>query len=134
MTFHDELTAAAFAHIREDIKKKAPTDEQIAALTDADILSVYSGRPGCACGCRGIHRYNPAYPSEGSKERGYKVEPDEMNIGHVRKVLKIIKDNASSVKRGGNNLSIETGGKLYIIYPIAAAGSYDDARAGLQSK
>lgn len=127
MTFHDELTAAAFSYIKEDAKKKATltsndiqdmTDEQIQALTDEDILSVYSGRPGCACGCRGIHRYNPAYPAEGSKNRGYKVEPDEMNIGHVRKVLKIIKDNAPDVERGSNNLAIETGGKHYIVYPL----------------
>jgi len=126
MAYHDELMNAVHTFLKEDTKKKKEltraeiegmTDDQIKALTDDDIVSVYSGKPGCACGCLGIHRYNPKYQAVGTQRRGYKVEGDEMNLTHVKKVLKIMQTNAPSVERGSNNLSIETGGKLYIVYP-----------------
>ena len=43
----------------------------ISTLTTDDVLSVYSGRPGCACGCRGNHRGNPKHEVELGKETDF---------------------------------------------------------------
>lgn len=39
-----------------------PSLDQPTDLTAADVVRVYSGKPGCACGCRGTY-YEPASPS-----------------------------------------------------------------------
>ena len=91
-------------------------------LTVDDILSCYSGLPGCCCGCRGNHRYNSKYVDEGTKKRGYQVTSDEVNDKQVKKVLKLLQqaDPANvEFSADGNNFSIEVneGTHLYIVYP-----------------
>ena len=45
------------------------------------IISVYSGRPGCCCGCLGKHSYpsSPIARQVASKKRGYPIDDDEIS-------------------------------------------------------
>lgn len=85
-----------------------------------NVLSVYSGKDGkCCCGCAGKHYYNPAYLTLGGERRGYAVEDDECSARMVKKVVKLLKENAADVEVGDNNLAVVIGKRVYIAYPIA---------------
>lgn len=43
------------------------------------VTSVYSGRPGCACGCLGTYKYTKQHQKEQGKRRGYVVEDSEVS-------------------------------------------------------
>jgi len=45
-----------------------------------NVIKVYSGKPGCGCGCRGNYRVNPAHLEFANKERGYDYGPEEVNL------------------------------------------------------
>lgn len=112
--------------------------ELIAAITVADVSSVYSGKPGCCCGCKGNHRYNSAHVASASKNRGYAVTPDEVNDRQVKKVLGVIQQNAEAVAsnfvadaahgstnnfwvelpNGGFDAKGEPTTRLFIVYPV----------------
>lgn len=62
---------------------------------EGKIVSVYSGRPGCACGCRGNHSENPAT---------------------IKKIVKKMLALQPVIERDGNNFSLETDTRLYIAY------------------
>ena len=102
------------------------TLDRIASLTTDDVQSVYSGKPGCCCGCNGKHRYNSKHVLSGSKNRGYEVTADEVNDKQVKKVLNIVKKNAllaaEEYSAGQNHFAVEvTNGmstRLYIVYPV----------------
>jgi hypothetical protein len=64
----------------------------LAALTPANVQGVYSGKPGCACGCKGNYRYHSTQVQAATKRRGYEVTPDEVNDKQVAKVLKIVQE------------------------------------------
>lgn len=62
------------------------------ALLDAiepdKVTSYYTGRPGCACGCRGTYRYPAAYAESEGQRRGYPVGSEEVTT--LRSVRSII--------------------------------------------
>lgn len=95
--------------------------QRFAALTPEGVVSVYGGKPGCACGCRGNHRYSSAHRELGSKRRGYSVDDDEVNDRQVKKVLNVLKTHYALVEAGGNNYAAEVDGRLYIVYPVQEA-------------
>lgn len=63
---------------------------ELANLTPADVLCVYSGKPGCACGCRGNYHYNSARKSEAAERRGYALNADEVSDEQVAHVLRLV--------------------------------------------
>ena len=66
-------------------------------VTREQVESVYSGRQGCACGCRGKYFYASDFRVESGKRRGYSVHPDEVSDRMIAKVLNLLKKNASDV-------------------------------------
>lgn len=48
-------------------------------IDDAQIIRVYSGRPGCGCGCRG--RYWP------NEEKAAPTANDQRQIERIKKIL-----------------------------------------------
>ena len=52
------------------------------------VLMVYSGKPGCMCGCLGNYRYPKANAELGKRQRGYEIRPEELNDAQVTRVLK----------------------------------------------
>lgn len=86
------------------------------------VMSVYSGKPDrCCCGCSGIHRFASDHRKAASQHRGYTVKLDEINDHHVKKVLNILKENASQVKvvQTDKIYSLEYNGRLYIVYLLS---------------
>lgn len=53
-----------------------------------DVLMVYTGKRGCMCGCNGKYRYPKANAELGKRQRGYEINPDELNDAQVTRVLK----------------------------------------------
>lgn len=88
----------------------------LATLTEDKILSVYSGKPGCMCGCRGKHYYNPTHREEASKKRGYAVEDGEISPRMIKRVLGILQKTSSQVEYGARWISSDVGGRRYVIY------------------
>lgn len=68
-------------------------------LNKDDIASVYSGRPGCCCGCKGKH-YRPG-------DRGAK--------GMFTRVLRAL-ESADEVDDQGDHVFLDLGSRWYIAY------------------
>jgi len=83
------------------------------------VLKVYSGRPGCCCGCRGKYTYRKETAAIGAEERGYSMDAGEVNEGVVTKVLNVINNDPRSVDEGGH-VFLDTGARWYIAYRIRA--------------
>jgi hypothetical protein len=86
-------------------------------LTLDMIVSAYSGRKGCACGCRGKWRYTSAHQAEGAQARGYPIDGGEVSNRGAALVLSNARKAAASIveysERSGT-LSVETSERLYI--------------------
>jgi hypothetical protein len=96
--------------------------ETLRTLTVEEVMSVYSGTAGrCCCGCAGHHRYSRKLRVSASRDRGYKVEDDEINDGQVRRVLGILQKNIERAEAGSNHFSVELGSRLYVVYPTKHA-------------
>jgi len=84
-----------------------------------NVSSVYSGKPGCACGCRGKYAYASRHRAWASKDRGYTVTADEVNDRTVKlmvnKINKAIASGAD-VKRYVWGVSFETDTRVYVLY------------------
>jgi len=95
----------------------------LATLTPANVRSVYAGRLGCACGCRGKHKANPAHRAELEQARGYAVTDDECSEREIRRVLAIVQAPGAPVDYSddGEWFSVETSTRLYIVYLCKAA-------------
>lgn len=71
----------------------------INTVTTDDILRVYSGRPGCGCGCRGKYRYNPKHKDEATEDAGSTgVTKADFNSVQVAKVLGLMKQHADELQ------------------------------------
>jgi hypothetical protein len=84
-----------------------------------DVSSVYSGRHGCCCGCRGKHTYASAHRQWASENRGYKVEANEVNDRTVKMIVKKIElaaGNGYDVVVQNGLVSVDTDGRTYIAY------------------
>jgi hypothetical protein len=72
--------------------------EIVQSLTVADILKAYSGKPGCACGCRGNYRVTAANRKEADVDTGYAYSDDEVNDRQVTRVLREIQAAAAHIE------------------------------------
>lgn len=72
--------------------------QQLGTLTPDDVMCVYSGKPGCACGCRGKYSYNSRHAAKGSERRGYAVDDEDINDREVKRILGLLQANVEAVK------------------------------------
>ena len=98
--------------------------QNLRSLTANDVVSVYSGKPGCACGCNGNYRYAAKYAAEAGKDRGYVVDADEVNDKQVRRVLKLLQtadlgDSTWLTSKDGEWYSVTLNGRVYTVYTTA---------------
>lgn len=63
-------------------------NEIVKGLTPTDILTAYSGKPGCACGCRGTYVVTQENRAEAEKDRGYAYLDEDVNPRQLKRVLK----------------------------------------------
>lgn len=98
---------------------KMTTDDKkrLMSLTENDIMKVYSGKPGCMCGCKGIYRVHPLHLAAANKSRGYDYDAKAVNLSMVKKVLGYIQasDDASAFD-GGFDAIIN--GRQYAVYLV----------------
>jgi hypothetical protein len=98
--------------------------QSINDVSEANILSVYSGKPdGCRCECGGTYRYYSANRLEAERRNGYALEDSDINDRQVRKVLALLKQNADQVERinglGGETIfDVTLNGRAYTVYAI----------------
>jgi hypothetical protein len=59
------------------------------------VISAYSGRQGCMCGCRGKYYYAKKSQEEAGNNRGYDVFDKEVNDGMVKRIANFINENRS---------------------------------------
>jgi hypothetical protein len=94
----------------------AETKAAALALTPEDVARVYSGKPGCGCGCRGQYRANPAHAKA----------DDVVNMVQVRKVLAKVQDAARAGEAGftgdvaGGIFAFETETRYLWVYTTKA--------------
>lgn len=74
---------------------------RIAILTPADVRAVYSGRPGCMCGCKGKYSVNPIHRAEADKDRGYACPVGKRSMVMVEKVLRILQADPRTMLQDG---------------------------------
>jgi hypothetical protein len=79
---------------------------------------VYAGKAGkCCCGCAGKHSYASDYIAEGSKQRGYAVDPEDVNDREIARVVGLINKNADKELDGDPGYAaVEIGKRLYVAY------------------
>ena len=86
-------------------------------VTTYDILQVYSGRPGCGCGCRGSYRYNPAHMEEAKTDaRSRILEKSDFNAAQVAKILRLMKQHPDELKCDSVVIAWETDTRYYWAY------------------
>lgn len=64
-------------------------------ITLEDVESVYSGRPGCCCGCVGKHTYSSTCDAEILQ----KYASGKSNDKQVKRVFNILQENANRVNK-----------------------------------
>ena len=99
----------------------------ITDVTSDQVQLVYSGKPGCGCGCRGKYWVHPLMVPQATACRGYPYEAEDVSLVQVRRVLSIMQKRADEVKAhmdvGGKQAiySIEDAVRYYWLYvPVAA--------------
>ncbi len=71
-------------------------------ITRDEISRVYSGTPGCCCGCRGKYT-EVADPTRGAKSA-------------VTQILNIMNKHLATVVEEGDHLFLDLGSRWYIAY------------------
>jgi len=93
-----------------------------------DIVSAYSGRPGCACGCQGRYWYTPEHMGWAGDNRGSPVQPHEVGTRRVATILGRARRAARSgapvkVLSGRRTLvQVDAPDRTYIFVVAAGAG------------
>jgi len=87
----------------------------------AQVATVYSGRPGCCCGCRGKHTAASAHRAWAAKNRGYDFDDDEVSDRQVRRVARIMNEHAGQLEWSGNHAFYDAGTRWYIAYFVREA-------------
>jgi hypothetical protein len=99
------------------------TEAAVLSLQVSNLLSAYRGTPDrCMCGCAGKYFYVAANARKASKDRGYKVDADEINDAAAARILsKVQKAIKAPVRKdlriGASYASIVVGKTQYTIYP-----------------
>lgn len=108
-------------------------------LTPADVRMVYSGKPGCMCGCRGSYAYTTAAREEGTRERGYEVTDSDISDITVTRLLKKLQRVETIEQMGCDledetriaNFFLETETRVYVITLCKDAGRMMDEKTAL---
>lgn len=76
------------------------------------VMTVYSGKRGCMCGCKGIYRTNSVFREEFLKTE--KQEPT-LNNPFVKKVVGILNAYPETEYENGSYY-LELDGRIYVAY------------------
>jgi hypothetical protein len=96
----------------------------VQTLTPADVLCVYEGKPGCACGCRGKYHVSPEARAEAEARRGYAYEDNQVDTRRVLGVLRGVQAAAAMSESFAHSWFTATANKKVItvyLTKVAAA-------------
>lgn len=79
------------------------------------VSSVYSGKPGCCCGCLGKHTYASAHRKWAGASRGYEIADEEIGDRTVKMIVNKL-NRCPDLRDGGNHYHATINGRLYIAY------------------
>lgn len=86
-------------------------------LTVENVSLVYSGKPGCACGCLGKYYYpTTADLKAAGAERGYEIDRDEVSDAMVKKVVRLINESGALIHEDCKWAETEINGRVYVAY------------------
>ncbi len=89
------------------------------------VMQVYSGRPGCMCGCLGNYRVAKEHLVAANITRGYDHDPSDVNDRQVRRVVKILEAQAG-VDVDPSYVFAEVDGRYYAAYFVP---THDELKA-----
>lgn len=78
----------------------------------SNVLKVYSGRPGCMCGCNG----NWTYPVGGQNDVGYEVTQNDRVVSRIYNKVFASDDQQQLDVPGTKCVYVETGTRNYYVY------------------
>lgn len=82
-----------------------------------NVFKVYSGKPGCMCGCNGKYKMASAHAVFAAAERGYAVDADDISDRSVKIIFnKIIKNPAHKYDADANCIYVETATRNLVAY------------------
>jgi hypothetical protein len=82
----------------------------------ATVVSVYSGKHGCACGCLGKHTYATKFAQEESLQRGYAVTVSDKTVNLIVGKMNALLAEGCPKMGDASFISVETTTRLYIAY------------------
>lgn len=56
-------------------------------IDKSKVISVYTGRHGCCCGCNGNHRYASATAEQAGERRGYPIRDEDVSDRSVSLIV-----------------------------------------------
>ena len=83
------------------------------------ILSTFSGKIGCMCGCQGKHNYLTTTREEAGKDRGYAIRDEEISDrGAAIIAKKVLNNPTAKFDEKANCLYVEddVNNKMQVIY------------------
>ena len=81
------------------------------------VFKVYSGKPGCMCGCNGRYKMASAHAELAGTERGYAVDDEDISDRSVKIIFnKIMKNPAHKYDAGANCVYVETETRNLVAY------------------
>lgn len=81
------------------------------------VMKVYSGKPGCMCGCNGRYRVASAHVKTAGETRGYEYDADDINDRSVKIIFnKIMKDPGHKFDADANCVYLDTPSRKLVAY------------------
>lgn len=81
------------------------------------VFKVYTGRPGCMCGCMGNYKMASAHAEFAAQDRGYAVDAEDISDRSVKIIFnKIMKNPARKYDADANCVYVETGTRNLVAF------------------
>ena len=91
--------------------------ETVMEIDAVNIGHVYSGRPGCACGCRGMHTYHSSLAGQGKALRGYEFGAIELNDARIVQIVRAMNQCPDDLQYDREGVyTLDTNKRLYFAY------------------
>lgn len=82
-----------------------------------NVTRVYTGKPGCMCGCNGKYKMAAAHVEKAATEQGYPVAEDEISDRSVKIVFnKIMKNPNHKFDAESNCVYVQTETRTLVAY------------------
>lgn len=127
-----EATTEFLQMVGRSMSRRLEAEAAAQAVDVTKVRAVYSGRPGCACGCRGKYSFASQYRDEAQEARGYEVTDDEVSDRSVKiivgKINALIAAGDGDVSRDPEYISVDLPNRSLVAYFAKPTVPYQEAR------